>query len=173
MCEMKRSHHVSFRIFNQKWVPTKLKEVIEVWRPHEDTDLVPWPHRGPRAARTTPACRPQVTLRWTENQRGMKAMVPWDAPCFTCPILTSFSCSASTQNPNKCTPYLRAISTKIEIISLTPLVETKSPRIWARGGAPSPNPMSFSFLPKRLLRYEATISDVFPKGGTHIGIRSP
>ena len=31
-----------------------------------------------------------------------------------------------TQNPNKCTPYLRAISTKIEIISITIAVTTKN-----------------------------------------------
>ena len=30
-------------------------------------------------------------------------------------------------------------------ISLTPLVETKSPRIWTRGGAPSSDPRTFRF----------------------------
>ena len=41
-----------------------------------------------------------------------------------------------TQNPNKCTPYLRAISTKIEIISISIAVTTKNSSGFELGAPP-------------------------------------
>jgi len=73
----------------------------------------------------------------------------------------------STRNPNKCTPYLRAISTKIEIISTTRGGTSQNSTDLDSGRRPKLKSEEFFEVPPLVveIRYEVVILELFPKKG--------
>ena len=77
-----------------------------------------------------------------------------------------------TRNPNKCTPYLRAISTKIEIISTTRRGRSENSSVLSSGRRPVSKSVEFSDLPLVVVEILGRHLGTFPKRGAHIWIFS-